>query len=111
MGPRELYEARDPLDAALALDVWLQLVDRADIPEFDKLAGTVRKWRPEILNNFVYRMTNAYAEGITNRVKVIKRQAYSFRNFVNFRDRIWFNAGHRRLCESTLNRGEPKKLK
>jgi transposase len=92
-GLREVYEARDPLDAALALDVWLQLVARAGIPEFDKLAKTVREWRPEILNHFTYRMTNAYAEGITNRVKVIKRQAYGFRNFTNFQDRILVQCG------------------
>lgn len=92
-GLREVYEERDPKDAALALDVWLQLVDRAGIPEFEKLAATVRNWRPEILNHFTYRMTNAYAEGITNRVKVIKRQGYGFRNFSNFRDRILVQCG------------------
>jgi transposase len=87
-GLREVYEERDPREAALALDVWLRLVDRAGIPEFDRLAETVRRWWPEILNHFVYRMTNAYAEGITNRIKVIKRQAYGFRTFASFRDRI-----------------------
>ena len=90
---REVYEERDPREAALALDVWLQLVDRAGIPEFDRLAETVRRWRPEILNHVAYRMTNAYAEGITNRVKVIKRQAYGFRSFVNFRERILVQCG------------------
>lgn len=92
-GLREVYKESDPVNAALALDVWLQLVDRAGIPEFHKLAATIRKWRPEILNHFVYRMTNAYAEGITNRVKVIKRQAYGFRNFTNFQDRILVQCG------------------
>lgn len=92
-GLREVYEERDPREAALALDVWLGLVRRAGIPEFDKLAETVQRWRPEILNHFVYRVTNAYAEGITNRIKVIKRQAYGFRNFVNFQDRILVQCG------------------
>ena len=92
-GLREVYEESDPLDAAMALDVWLQLMERARIPEFDKLARTVRRWRSEILNHFVYRMTNAYAEGITNRVKVIKRLGYGFRNFTNFRDRILVQCG------------------
>jgi transposase len=92
-GLREVYEERDPLDAAVALDLWLQLVDRAGIPEFNKLAATVRRWRDEILNHFTYRMTNAYAEGVTNRIKVIKRQAYGFRSFTNFQDRILVQCG------------------
>lgn len=92
-GLREVYEESEPADAALALDVWLRLVERAGTPEFDKLAATVREWRLEILNHFVYRMTNAYAEGITNRVKVIKRQAYGLRNFASFQDRILLQCG------------------
>jgi len=92
-GLREVYEERDPHDAALALDVWLGLAERSGLPEFEKLAATVRRWSPEILNHFTYRMTNGYAEGITNRVKVIKRQAYGFRNFANFQDRILVQCG------------------
>ncbi len=34
------------------------------------------------------RITNAYAEGITNKIKVIKRSAYGFRNFARFRERV-----------------------
>jgi transposase len=92
-GMREVYQESDPQDAALALDVWLQLAERSDIPEFKKLAATVRRWRPEILNHFIYRMTNAYAEGITNRVKVIKRLAYGLTNFANFHDWILVQCG------------------
>jgi transposase len=90
---REAYAATSPAEAALALEVWFQLVARSEIPEFIKLAKTIRHWKTEILNHFVYRMTNAFAEGITNRVKVIKRQGYGFRNFSNFQDRILVQCG------------------
>jgi transposase len=92
-GLRQVYAETDPVAAALALEVWLQLVRKAGLPEFDQLAATVCRWKPEILNYFTYRMTNAYAEGITNRVKVIKRQGYGFRNFNNFQDRILVQCG------------------
>jgi transposase len=92
-GLREVYAERDPRDAALALDLWLQLADRAGLPEPEKLAATVRRWKPEMLNHFTYRVTNAYAEGITNPVKAIKRQGYGFRSFTNFRDRILVQCG------------------
>jgi transposase len=77
----------------VALDVWLKLVERAGIPEFNKLAATVRRWRGEIFNHFTYGMTNAYAERITNRIKVIKRQAYGFRTFTNFQGRLLVQCG------------------
>lgn len=48
---------------------------------------------PEILNYFTYRLTNAFAEGTTNRIKVVKRQAYGMRNFDNFRDRVLVQCG------------------
>ncbi|MDP9224469.1 MAG: transposase, partial [Actinomycetota bacterium] len=72
---------------------WYRDVHAAGIPEFLKLAAMIRKAEPEILNYFTYRLTNAFAEGMTNRIKVIKRQAYGMRNFDNFSDRILVQCG------------------
>ena len=48
----------------------------------------LRIWRNEILNYFDYRYTNGFLEGKNNRIKVIKRVAYGYRNGANFRQRI-----------------------
>lgn len=45
----------------------------------------MRAGKSEILNHFVSRLTNGYAEGITNKIKVIKRRAYGCPNFQSFR--------------------------
>lgn len=90
---REVYAASDAAEAGLALDVWAQLVARADIAEFKTLSKMIGWWREEILNHFTYGMTNAYAEGVTNRIKVIKRQAYGIPNVSNFEDRILVQCG------------------
>ena len=90
---REVYASSDASEAALALDVWFQLVARADVAEFKTLSKMVGWWRDEILNHFTYKITNAYAEGVTNRVKVIKRQAYGLPNVANFEDRILVQCG------------------
>jgi transposase len=90
---REVFSCNDPAEAALALDLWFKLVRRANIPEFNTFAKMIGWWRQEVLNHFTYRMTNAYAEGVTNRVKVIKRQAYGVPNLVNFEDRILVQCG------------------
>jgi hypothetical protein len=42
----------------------------------------------EILNSFEYPFSNGYTEGVNNKIKVIKRNAFGVRNFKRFRNRI-----------------------
>lgn len=42
------------------------------------------RWKPYILNFFISRTTNAYIEGCHNKIKLIKRMSYGFRNFDNY---------------------------
>ncbi|MFH1141322.1 MAG: transposase, partial [Chloroflexota bacterium] len=55
---------------------------------FQALSPMLRYWRKEILNYFDHRYTNGVVEGKNNRIKVIKRMAYGYRNSHNFRQRI-----------------------
>jgi len=41
-----------------------------------------------ILNYFTKRLTSGFVEGVNNKIKLIKRKAYGFRNFKNFRIKI-----------------------
>lgn len=51
---------------------------------FEKSVGTIHRWLAEIIGYFDHRTTNAAVEGINNRLKLIKRSGYGFRNFDNF---------------------------
>ena len=42
-----------------------------------------------IKNSFTYDCSNGQIEGINNFIKVLKRIAFGYRNFVNFRTRIF----------------------
>ena len=54
-----------------------------------KVQRTLRQHKKEILHSFKYETyTNGPVEGTNNKIKVIKRVAYGFRNFANFRIRI-----------------------
>lgn len=54
-----------------------------------KVQRTLRNHKQEIINSFQYNnYTNGPIEGTNNKIKVIKRTAYGFRNFFNFRIRI-----------------------
>ncbi len=53
-----------------------------------KFVNTLENWWNPILNYFNERITNGAVEGINNRIKLIKRRAYGYRNVTNFRNRI-----------------------
>ncbi len=52
---------------------------------FQDSRGTIGRWFGEISNYFESRTTSGVVEGINNRLKLIKRSGYGFRNFENFR--------------------------
>ncbi len=58
---------------------------------FPKSIGTMVRWFGEIVGYFDERSTNGTVEGINNKLKLIKRLGYGFRNFSNFRLRSLLN--------------------
>jgi transposase len=60
----------------------LQIWDAPDV------ISTIRSHLDSICNYFLSRTTNGAMEGINNRLKLIKRQAYGFVNFDNMRSRF-----------------------
>lgn len=55
---------------------------------YGEVIGTIRNHLDGISNYFRNRTTSGAMEGINNRIKLIKRQAYGFVNFNNFRERL-----------------------
>ena len=66
----------------------LDTVALSQLPEIKRLRKTLMKWREEILNYFIYRLTNARTEGFNNVAKTVKKRSYGFRNFQNYRLRL-----------------------
>ncbi len=62
--------------------------EKSGLDRFIKCAGTMRTWMDSITNAFDYSYTNGFTEGSNNKIKVLKRNAYGFRNFRRFRNRI-----------------------
>jgi transposase len=60
----------------------------SQLPEIKTLRRTLMKWREEILNYFRTGLTNARVEGFNNKAKLIKRRAYGYRSFKNYRLRL-----------------------
>jgi len=84
----DFVKSSSSTDAEAKLSHWLELVKQYRIKEFSYLARTILNWKQEILNSFDVPYTNGCIEGFNNKIKVIKRNAFGFRNFNRFRNRI-----------------------
>ena len=83
---REILETKfNWVEGLLSLGDWLKDA-RAYYPQS---FGTIRRWLGEIIAYFDCRTTQGVVEGINNKLKLIKRRGYGFRNFDNFSSRCF----------------------
>ena len=85
---RKWYKSSSRAEAEVFLCHWEESVRETGLKEFGIGIPMFRNWRTEILNYFDHRVTNDFVEGKNNRIKVIKRMAYGYRNVNNLRRRI-----------------------
>ncbi len=90
---RAIYLAHDRAEAERRLQAFEAAVERAAIPSFSAFANGLQSWREELLAYFDQPTTNGYAEGVINKIKVIKRRAYGLPSFDSFRERILVACG------------------
>ena len=64
---------------------WILNAQSSQLTEYEKCASTMINWQNGILNSFTVPHTNGFTEGCNNRIKVIKRISYGYRNFRRFR--------------------------
>ena len=86
----KVMDSNDSYEARKRLGVWSMMVQgyRKELPEFIVCFNTYTNWQKEILNSFDCPYTNGYTEGVNNKIKVLKRNAFGVRNFERFRNRI-----------------------
>jgi len=85
---RAWYRAPTRAEAESQLAAWEASVREQGPAPFRALLPMLRDWRQEILHYFDHPYTNGFVEGKNNRIKVIKRIGYGYRNGHNFRQRI-----------------------
>ena len=83
-----VYKKQRAEDAAMALERWITDAQASGLRPFQRAGATLRKWQQEVLNYWLYPITNALVEGKHNRVKTLKRRAYGYRNDRSFLLRI-----------------------
>ena len=84
----QITDAPSSDEAKVLLGKWIDIARNSGIPEYVSCANTLYNWFDEIANSFDVPYTNGCTEGFNNKIKVIKRNAFGFRKFSNFRTRI-----------------------
>ena len=84
---RHIFECKSTKEKALErLWKWKRLAEKAGL--FPQFCRTLENWIDRIANYFCHRTTSGIVEGINNKIKLIKRRSFGFRNFKNFRVRV-----------------------
>jgi transposase len=82
-------DAENSDEANIRLKEFFIFAKQLNVPEYKSCIRILSNWKEYILNAFDCPYSNGYTEGINNKIKVIKRIAFGFRNFENFRKRIY----------------------
>ena len=91
---RELYGHQDQATALRWIDALADdLTDKVRPPEVRSLGRTLSRWRQEITAWHRCHFTNGPTEAMNNLVKRVKRVAFGFTNFRNYRVRALLYAG------------------
>ena len=78
-------------EAKVQLINWIDLCKESRIEEFIEASKTIENWLEYIVNSFIdERYSNGYTEGINNKIKVIKRNGFGYKNFEFFRKRVLY---------------------
>jgi transposase len=82
---RQIFENKKTnwLRALLRIGIWQKRAQQY----FPDTVKTITNWFDEIIAYFDNRTTSGIVEGINNKLKLIKRSAYGFRNFENYKNR------------------------
>lgn len=86
---RLLLKITDPNEAETELRKWLWWASHSRIPAFIELNKKIRRHKEHILNTIRLKMSNARIEATNNKIKLIVRKAYGFRNIQNLLDMVY----------------------
>lgn len=90
---RGVYQTKDVDEAKVLLDNVIAACQEERIPELRRLGRTLRAWQTEILAHHTTGASNGPTEGLNLIVKQVKRVAFGFTKFANYRLRVLLRTG------------------
>ncbi len=77
---RSFHQAKDRAEKDKILERVLIACQTSEAAEMVHRGRTLRRWRKYLLSYIEHRTTNAYTEGVHNKIKLLKRASYGLRN-------------------------------
>ena len=84
------------------LRCWCRWADRSRLKSFKKLARTIRQYWNGIVSYFDSRLTQGAIEAINGIIRLAKRRARGYRNFLYLRTIAYWNTGKLNIDTSAL---------
>ena len=84
----QIWKMSTKQDADQYLEQWCRTAEESELLPMKKVAATIRKHKEGILAWYDYKTSNAIVEGINNKIKVMKRRAYGYRDQTYFNLRL-----------------------
>lgn len=94
---RPLLKLKDLGEAEVELKRWLWRASHSRIPAVYELYKKIKRHKDHILNAIRLGMSNARIEAANNKIKLIIRKAYGFRNIQNLIDMVYLVCSNLRI--------------
>jgi transposase len=86
---QEVWKQDSYEEGEAVLDDWIKQARESKVPTLVKLGNSIAAFRTGILAYYKCRTSNAKVEGINNKIKVLKRNAYGYRDIAYFKLRLF----------------------
>lgn len=85
-------------EAKQKIDDWCLYAQKYETKGFNPFTSfikTYRNFEENILNYFTHRISSGPVEGLNNKIKVVKRRGFGFRNIANFAKRLFLDINYK----------------
>ena len=105
---RLILKTSDVTQAEKDLQSWLWWASHSRIPAFKELYQKIKRHKEHILNTIRLGLSNARIEATNNKIKLIIRKAYGFRNIQNMMDMVYLVCSNIRIPLPNRKSIQPK---
>ena len=91
---REFYRCANWAEVAAFFGDWHASAVRCGLAPVVKVAKMVKGRLPQVLNNFIHRVTNAFSEGINGVIQQVIARARGYRNRERLKRDLYFHLGN-----------------
>lgn len=89
----DVFDDKNPLLASKRIEKWFENAIDSGIVQFLPVIKTLKRYFYGIMNYFKHGLTNAASEGFNNKINIIKRRAYGFKDLEYFMLKIYQSCG------------------